>query len=430
MRRLRPWRTGPRAAAALVALLLAAAAIAPSLARARQEEPQASGRLPHKWRHWKYFRWIRVSESSEARLVALMVPVEVYTQAEPRLADLRIIDDRGNEVPFAEITFPGSTRTTYLPRRALEARYVPGQYTEYVLDLGPRPLPCDFLALTGSAMNPPALAEIDASNDGRDWRPARTRAAIGVWPNPVLAFPATSARFLRLRIFYRKERFTLQAMAAGKQARIPPDRVPVTTLVEPEPSTTSLTTLWRIDLRGTTPVDEADFDTTQPAFSRHAGIFASADGQYWKLAGEGVIFRTVGGSTPAERLSVAFAPRRGRYWRIELRNENDPPLAGVRLRLSMTPRRLVFRQEPGRTFRLLYGQSEAPSPQYDLPQTVSEETLRAAPLLASVAREQTDVDWIDPRPWSEKHGAVLWLATILAVLILGLAAVRALRAPE
>jgi hypothetical protein len=96
----------------------------------------------------------------------------------------------------------------------------------------------------------------------------------------------------------------------------------------------------------------------------------------------------------------------------------------------MTPRRLVFRQEPGRTYRLLYGQSEALPPQYDLPQTVSEETLRAAPLLASAAHEQTNLDWIDPRPWSEKHGAVLWFATILAVLILGLAAARALRRPE
>jgi len=426
----RTWRTGSRAGAALVALLLAAAALAPSLARARQQEPQASGHLPRKWRHWKFFRWIRVSEVSGSRLVALMVPVEVYTQAEPRLADLRIIDDRANEVPFAEITFPGSTRTTYLPHRALEARYLPGEYTEYVLDLGPSPLPCDFLTLTGSAMNPPALAEIDASNDGLDWRPARTRAAIGVWPNPVLAFPETRARFLRLRIFYRKERFTIQTIAAGKQARIPPDRVPVTALTGPEPSTSSLTTLWRIDLRGTTPVDEADFDTPQPAFSRHASVFTSADGQDWALAGEGVIFRTVRGLTPAERLSVVFPPRRGRYWRIELRNENDPPLTAVRLRLSMTPRRLVFRQEPGRTYRLLYGQSEAPPPQYDLPQTVSEETLRAAPLLASAAHEQTNVDWIDPRPWSEKHGAVLWFATVLAVLILSLAAVRALRQPE
>ncbi len=413
----------------IVALLVAFAALAPSLARAGQQEPQASGQLPRAWRHWKYFRWIRVSEAPQPRLVALIVPVAVYAQAQPGLVDLRIIDDRGDEVPFAEITFSGSTLTTYLPRGGVEARSVPGQYTDYILNLGPRPQPCNFLALTGSPTNPPALAQIDASDNGRDWRPARVRAAIGDWPNPMLEFPETTASFLRLRIFHQTGRLAMQTMAAGKLERIPPDRAPVTALLAPEASTTSRTTLWQIDLHGAAPVDEADFETSQPAFSRQTSIFSSTNDQDWELAGEGVIFRTVRGSTPAERLSVTFPPRRARYWRVELRNGNDPPLAAVQLRLSMTPRRIVFREEPGRTYLLLYGQSEAPPPQYDLAQSVSEETLRAAPVLANAAAEQTNANWIDPRPWSEKHSAVLWVATILAVLILGFAAVRALREP-
>lgn len=407
--------------------LLFLAAPAPPFVRAIEAQPQPAGALPSHWHHWKYFRRIRVSESSASRLVALIVPVAVYTRAEPRLADVRIIDDRGREIPFAEITFPGSTRTTYLPRRALQARFVPGQFTEYVLDLGPRSLPCDFLAITGAATHPAALVQIDASDNGRDWRPARKRAAIGKWPNPVLAFPETIARFLRLRIYYREATFTIRTMIAGRQARIPPDRVSVTALLDPEPSTTARTTVWRIDLHGPTPVDEADFETTQPAFSRTAAVFASANGQDWNRAGEGSIFRTARDSTPTERLNVAFPPHRDRYWRVELRNGNDSPLAAVRLRLSMTPRRLVFRQEPGQQYRLLYGQSEAEAPRYDLARTASEQTLRTVPLLASAANEQTNVDWMDPRPWSEKHAAVLWLATLLAVLILGLAAARALR---
>jgi hypothetical protein len=430
MKRMAPRRTRSIAAAAVILLLVAAAALGPSLASAGQEEPQAASHLPHEWHHWKYFRHIRVTEDSQSRLVALIVPVPVYAQAEPGLADLRIIDDRGKEVPFAEITFSGTTRATYLPRGGIEARPVPGRYTDYILNLGPRPQPCDFLALTGPATNPPALAQIDASDNGRDWRPARVRAAIGDWPNPILSFPKTTAGFLRLRIFNGKGRFAIQFMAAGRQAKIPPDRTPVTELLAPEPSTTSRTTLWHIDLQGAAPVDEADFETAQPAFARQALIFSSTNDQDWKQAGDGAIYRTVHGTLPAERLSVTFPPRRARFWRVELRNENDPPLAGLRLRLSMTPRRIVFREEPARSYRLLYGQSEAPAPQYDLAQAMSEETLRAAPLIASVAGEQTNADWVDPRPWSEKHSAVLWVATLLAVMILGLAAVRALRQQE
>lgn len=419
-----------RAAATLLALLAAAVALTSLPRRARAAQAEPAGRLPLAWKYWKYFRPLRAPAPSRPRLVALVVPVEVYTRARPHLADLRIIDDRGDEIPFAEITFPGTTRTTYLPRRAIEARYVPGRYTDFILDLGPRSLPCDFLALTGAASNPPALARIDASNNGRDWRLVRRRVAIGARNRSSLGFPETDTRFLRLRIFDRSGRFRIRTMLAGKQGRIPPDRSPVTAPLEPQSSTSSSVTRWRIELAGATPVDEADFETTQAAFSRQAVVFSSPDGKNWNRVGEGIIFRTARGATPDERLNVAFRPRRARYWRVELRNENDPPLAAVRLRLSMAPRRIVFRAEPGRSYRLLYGDSEADASQYDLAKTVSRETLRAAPPVAKTGAERSNAGWVDPRPWSEKHAAVLWVATLLALLLLAWAAWRALRRPQ
>lgn len=426
-----------RYAGAGVLVLFAGAALLSTHVRAQAGAAEASGRLPREWRHWKYFRAIRLPETSAPRLVALLVPRRVYARADDGLADLRIIDENGNEVPYTRITFSGASRTTFLPSHKFESHYVAGRYTDFVIDLGPRPVHCNFLSVTATATaaNLAVLAEIDSSDDGIHWPEVRKSAAlfgseaVSVSRNPVLHFPETTARFLRLRIFYPKGKFSIRTMAAGNLQRTPADRIAITQSLPPSASSTRSTTMWNITLDAAIPADQADFETTQTEFSRRALIFTSQHGGRWNRAGLGMISRVVRDGERESTLSVGFPAVRSRLWRVELENESDPPLAGVKLRLSMMPQRIIFRQRPGRAYLLLYGQSEASQPSYDLAETVPENDLRAAPLVASVEAEQTNLAWVDPRPWTEKHASVLWLATIVAVLILGLAAVRAIRRP-
>jgi hypothetical protein len=418
-------------------VLLAVAAFPAIHARVQVAGGETPHQLPHQWRFWKYFREIRVPATSAPRLVALLVPRNVYARAERDLADLRIIDERGAEVPYAKITFTGATRTTFLPSRSLEGRYVPGRYTDFVLDLGRRPRSCNFLSVSApaTAANLAVLAEIDSSQDGIHWREVRKSAALfgsqalEHSPNPMLYFPETTARFLRLRIFYHGGKFSLRTMAAGHKATTPADRIAVTHFLAPSASSTPSTTLWQISLEGAIPADQADFETTQQEFSRSVLVFASRHGGTWRRVGLGMISRVHHEGGVEARMGVVFPAVRSRLWRVELHNESDLPLANVKLRLSMTPQRIIFWQRPGRSYLLLYGQSQVPEPEYDLAQTVPTINLRAAPLLATAEARQTNPAWVDPRPWSEKHAAVLWLATIVAALLLGLASIRAIRRP-
>jgi hypothetical protein len=36
-------------------------------------------------------------------------------------------------------------------------------------------------------------------------------------------------------------------------------------------------------------------------------------------------------------------------------------------------------------------------------------------------------DWVDPRAWTETHDIFLWLVLVVAVMLIGYAAVRSLR---
>lgn len=126
----------------------------------------------------------------------------------------------------------------------------------------------------------------------------------------------------------------------------------------------------------------------------------------------------------AVQKGFGFSEDSSRYWRVEVENGSDQPLANAKVQLYMAARNVVFRQLPGRTYQLLYGQSEAKEPQYDLTQTVTSEQIRDAAIASGLGTEQINTSWTDPRPWTDRNAVVLWIAAILAALLLTFAALR------
>jgi hypothetical protein len=86
----------------------------------------------------------------------------------------------------------------------------------------------------------------------------------------------------------------------------------------------------------------------------------------------------------------------------------------------------VFRYEPGRQYRLLYGNSRATAPQYDLGQLTDVKSRESASL-ATIGAEVVNQAYVDPAPWTERNQAVMWVALVVAVAAIGVLAVRALR---
>ena len=123
---------------------------------------------------------------------------------------------------------------------------------------------------------------------------------------------------------------------------------------------------------------------------------------------------------------IPFGGAQARYWKVEVVNGNDAPLDGVTLHLSAVPRHIVFEQQPGRTYRLLYGQIRAEVPEYDLEKRLNAPQEDTA-LAGQLGPEEINSGWVDPRPWTETHDIFLWLVLLVAVMLLGYAAVRSLQ---
>jgi hypothetical protein len=109
-----------------------------------------------------------------------------------------------------------------------------------------------------------------------------------------------------------------------------------------------------------------------------------------------------------------------------VRNGNDAPVADLSPTLYMTSRRIVFRQEPGGVYRVLYGHSRAEAPRYELARVTAREAIEAA-APARLGAAIVHADYVDGAPWTERHPAVLWSVLAAAVLLLGWLAVRTLR---
>src|SRR6266478_2500851 len=110
-------------------------------------------------------------------------------------------------------------------------------------------------------------------------------------------------------------------------------------------------------------------------------------------------------------------------------NANDQPLANTHMELSGLPRGLTFPVEPGHSYRLLYGNQKASPTQYDFARVFGG-SKRKVLLSAQLGAEEITASYADPRPFTERRPNLLWIALGLAIILLGYAALRAMRTPD
>ena len=92
----------------------------------------------------------------------------------------------------------------------------------------------------------------------------------------------------------------------------------------------------------------------------------------------------------------------------------------------MTPQHIIFEQQPGRSYSLIYGQERAEAAQYDLGRRVDARRMAVTAVAGQLAPEEVNTDWVDPRAWTETHDMFCG-GDLAVVLQIGYAAVRSLR---
>ena len=390
--------------------------------------------LPRSWRYWRYSRPIELPATEAKRLASVVVPQDVYPKAQVWLHDIRLIDDTGAEVPYLRYSREGSVASVPIPTALLENSFAQGLYTQVVLELAARAPFHNSVRIATSETDFIEWVSIEASDDGHLWRMVQERAPIfrfekeGREGTQLVRYSENNARYLRIHILDGERRFPVSGANVLRKTTVPPERVPIIAHLVPDPSTPANETVWRADL-GTPAlsVREVRFAVGPAEFSRNVDILTSEDGVDWSPFARGQIYRFHLGDAVEEQLTVPVASDTDRrHWRVAVLNGNDAPLPDIAPTLYMTPCHVVFEQQPGRTYRLLYGQSEAKPPRYDLGQRVTAEQ-QAAAAAGQVGPEEVNSAYADPRPWTEKHDLFLWIVLGIAIAVLAYSAMRSLR---
>lgn len=399
---------------------------------------QRDAALAPDWRHWEYSAPI-AADVSQARLVRVLVPETVARRVLPQFADLRVIDDRGTEVPFVLHARVEHRTRERRPARLQDVTHGPDENARATVDVGEGSTHGAALHNAIEIQTPldnfSARVAIDVSRDGARWRklvegaPIYRFAQHDLAGNQTVRYIDNTSRYLRLRITVTDgaDTFPLTGARVWHEVVQEPELIRVEATFHTDRAAPGDESWWLAD-RGAPgqPVSQIVFAVGQETFHRPVRVRTGDDGRTWRTSGGGDVYRLVGRDGKREKLRVGFDETRARWVRVEIVNRSDAPLADLQLDLMGTPRRVVFRAEPGRHYLLLYGNPRAKAAEYEMIRVVSAADLAAA---ASVLLGEGSVNpgYADPAPWTERHPAVLWMALLVAVAVLGTLAIRALR---
>lgn len=395
--------------------------------------------LPPAWRSWHYSRPLASPHPDVLNYV--LIDRDAFAHSENHLADLRIIDDLGNEQPFElRNRLAPPPQPVSIPAALRENSYVPGQFTQVVVDLGPRANFHSSLRVQTSESDFINWVEVSASDDAHVWRIVKPRAPISRFRrdnlegSQTIQYSENNARYLRLRIQEPSGQFPVtgvEVFASQGAEKEEPVAAPLFAMLAPDSSGTPSPTQWTVDLQSATiPVAELNFETSQPEFYRAVRVLTSADSKEWQAAGGGEIYRySVAGKTEESLHVTTYELGGSRFWRVEILNGNDAPLSSVRMSLTMSRRIALFRPRESRFYRLIYGNARAQSPQYDFSRTLRIQPNELLTRL-DLGPEEITSNYADPRPFTERHPNLLWIALGLAIVLLGYAALHALRSPD
>ena len=395
----------------------------------------AAAPLPSAWKYWRYSRAIELAPAGAPRLASVTVPAEAFASGSSSLADVRVIDDQAGETPYVQFERAGTTKTVSLATTLHERSFAPGHYSQVVIEIGGQAPFHNAVEIQTSETNYIEWVRVEASDDARLWRLVQPRAPIfhfqkeGHRGTQTVHYSENNAKFLRLQILDGEKQFPISGANVLHQITEQPERVPVLAEMKPAGQPPAGRSVWTADLGAANlPVSEVKFEVGAPAeFIRFVEISASADNKEWLPLASGEIYRCRQGDAVADQLAIGV-PRENpyRYWRVEVQNHNDAPLGSAIPHLRSTPRHVIFEQQPGRSYRLIYGQHEAKLPQYDLARRLQRNQMASA-VPAELGPEEINTAWADPRPWTEQHDVLLWLMLAGAVILIGYAALRSLR---
>jgi hypothetical protein len=396
-------------------------------------------------RYFRYERPIQVAPGQTGQ-TCLVVDPAIFAHAAPQLADLRLYHD-GAETPYVIRVATAAAGA----EKSIAPLNLGVRGSETVFDAELPDMHYSDLSLAVSAQNFIATVSVSGSRNKTGSAATKlgaytifdlTRQRLG--RSTVLHLPESDLPYLHFRIAGSLHPDNITGLSVERLPATPPAFVTVA-----ESSHFTLkdrTTVVEFTVPAHVPVDRVVFTpgSTPAQFSRDVSISVvpvapapatDREEPPQTVTAQGSLLRIHsvqdGRRIDEERLTIQ-APRASLWsgldmpskWTVTADNGDDVPITVKSVQLQMLERRLCFDAGSGTAYTLSYGDSALSAPRYDYASLFAPQ---ANPVQATAGPEQPNAAFQsrpDQRPFTEKHPALLWIALIAVIALLGLIALK------
>lgn len=395
-----------------------------------------------------YFKYQRPVESIGAGQNYFVVDETVWEHARPDLGDLRVFGAQ-TETPYVLQVERGSLEQDHQDVRVLQQSSVGGK-TQFLIDMAGI-AEYDHVALKLTTRDFVAHAKVEGQDDlhGQQWASLSDTILYdlskeNLGSNSMLRLPRATYRYLRVTIdgpvkpadvtgatseVHQEKKPLWRLVNAQYQTGTPPFKTthmdPRLVACPPAPKST----FYAFDVPANVPVERVvfDIDPAQNNFRREVTI---AD-ETCRIIGTGEINRIhmvrAGRKIDSEQDEVSFSSVGTKTIVVSISNGDDPPLKITSARLEQHERRIYLDTTAANPLTLYYGDEKLESPVYDYAKLFQKDQAAIPAKLGPEVANTAYTGRPDERPWSDRHPAVLWIAIVGAVAVLGALALRSMK---
>jgi hypothetical protein len=188
-------------------------------------------------------------------------------------------------------------------------------------------------------------------------------------------------------------------------------------------------TVFECAIQDRVPVERLTFDLPTDAvnFNRTVIVTDETGNEIARSSISRVRMTRTGQTVVSEDLSLDLFEHVGSKLKLKIENGDDRPLPIAQVRPLSIQRRIYFDPVGKSALQLYYGDPKLESPSYDFAKFFQQGPTTVSAALGAPTANPQYAGRPDERPWSERHQALLWLAMIAAVALLGAMAVRSFK---
>lgn len=357
----------------------------------------------------------------------IVLPLHVMDKALEDLADLRLYDAGGREVPYALRIRREVDDSREVAGRMFNQASVGATASEVSVDLGDDPGEHNEIEIETEGMNFRRPVDIEGSDSGTSWKTLTSDViySFASRTNSVksnrVSYPSSRYKYLRIRVFAdgprEKQPPVITAvkvlMAIREKGEITSwdVAVPSYQLFRHEGAPASS---WLIDLGARVPCDRLWLTVDNESFSRPFEVEVVDDPQNIRLVASGELTRRVG--EKQQQLSITFDKEEyARKLRLVVNDYNNPTLSISSIRAGAPVRQLFFElKEPApQPLRLFFGNVRADAPHYDFEKELGAKLVKPANR-ATIGSLIANPDYRpEPLPFTER---VPWLIYVVLTI--------------